>query len=60
MWTQQSSASQAPPYNLWTPKFHFRSQNSPQIDPIPKNINPVNAIPIYFFNIYFNLGRAVA
>jgi hypothetical protein len=49
------SASQAPPYNLWTPKFHFLSHNSPKIDPIPKNINLVNAIPIYFFNIYFNI-----
>lgn len=50
-----SSASQAPPYNLWTPKLHFRSHNSPNIEPILNNINPVNATQIYFSNIYFKI-----
>jgi hypothetical protein len=36
---------------LWNLKAHHRVQNSPPLDPILRQLNPVHAITPYFFKI---------
>jgi hypothetical protein len=39
----------------WNLKVHYRVHNSPPIASILSQISPVQYIPSYFFNVYFNI-----
>jgi hypothetical protein len=50
-----SSASQETPRILWNPKVHYRTHNSPSLDLILSQINPVDALPSQFLGTRFNI-----
>jgi hypothetical protein len=47
--------SQANPLILWCTKVHSRVHNSPPSVRILGQMDPVNALTCYFFNIHFNI-----
>jgi hypothetical protein len=51
-WEADSHAdTQELPNVLWNPKFHYRVQKSPPLDPILSQINPVHITPAYLRSI---------
>ena len=50
-----TSASQEPPHILQNPNFNYCVHNSPPLNPILSNGNPVHNLPFCFFKTNFNI-----
>jgi hypothetical protein len=49
------AATQQLPKILWNTQVHYRVHNSPPLDPILSQINPVDTILPYLSNIHFEV-----
>jgi hypothetical protein len=55
-WESNShSASKEIPGPLWNPKIQYCVYNSPPLDPILSQMNPVHILTSYFFNMHFHI-----
>ena len=48
-------ARQEIPHSAWNPHVQHHVHNSPSYAPVQSQINPVHALPSYFFKTYFNI-----
>ena len=43
------------PLTVWSPTFYCRVYKSPLLLPVSSQMNPVHALPLHFFKIYFKI-----